>query len=213
MAVTANGVAGLPLGIQTAQLLTGAGNTQQLNVFTTGGDLAIGSLVSTTGGLVKSGVGSLYLTDSANTYTGGTTVNGGNLVVSNLSAIDNVAANTLTLSGGFFKYTGPSASLVSSVVLGGGSGSNPGMTGGVSVASGTTLSLPSGISGPGGILKDGTGVLALTGTNTFNGPVIIQAGAVSIDGAPPSATTGAFSLAQTAAGRPALACSSLARRR
>ena len=57
-ALNAAGNAGVQLGIHTAQLLTGAGNTQQLNVFTTNtagsGDLQIGARISTSGGLVKS---------------------------------------------------------------------------------------------------------------------------------------------------------------
>src|SRR6202011_1478671 len=108
----------------------------------------IGAQITTTGGLVASGNSSLYLSNLGNTYTGGTTVNGGSLVVDGLSAINDGAGNTLTLGGGFFKYRGGNATLAGSVVLGGGSAGSPGMGGGISVASGSTLTLPSaGVSG------------------------------------------------------------------
>src|SRR5207248_631061 len=86
---------GQPLGIQTANLLTGGGNTQQLNVFTVG-DLAIGAKISTSlGGLVKSGPGSLYLTNATNSYSGGTTVNAGSLVIDSLADINDAPGNLL----------------------------------------------------------------------------------------------------------------------
>ena len=176
--VYANGQA---LGIQAGELQTGTANSTQLNVFTVG-DLAIGSKVTTSGGLVKSGLGTLYLSNTGNTYTGGTTVNGGSLTVDGLVAIDDAGGNTLTLGGGYLTYRGGNAALASSVSLAGTGVSGAG-GGGINVASGTTLTTGGGsISGNGGLLKDGTGTLVLQGTNTFKGPVSIQAGTLAIDG-------------------------------
>jgi autotransporter-associated beta strand protein len=169
-------------GIQTASLQTGNGNTQQLNVFTTYGDLAIGSLIASTGGLVKSGFGSLYLTNAANTYTGGTVINGGTLAISSLGSIHDTGSSTLTMGGGFLKWYGGNATLSSFVNLAGGNGSN-GLGGGIYVASGNTFSLTSGnVFGAGGLVKEGSGTLLLQGSNNFGGPVTLNTGQLALDG-------------------------------
>src|SRR5205807_2182470 len=60
-------VSGQQAGIQVAEIQTGAGNTRELVVHNLNADLAIGSRISTTGGLTKSGTATLYLTNPANT--------------------------------------------------------------------------------------------------------------------------------------------------
>ncbi|MEQ1859573.1 MAG: autotransporter-associated beta strand repeat-containing protein [Chthoniobacteraceae bacterium] len=177
---TAGGAVGLPLGIQVAELQTGSANTRELNVFTVSGSLAIGARVTTSGGLTKSGANELFLTNSANSYTGPTTINAGNLVVNNLSALGGSAM--LQLGGGFLKYRGGDATLAQSVVAAGGDAANPnGGSAGFHIVSGTTLTIPGGgVSGFGGILKDGTGVLKLPGSNPHTGATIIAGGALAI---------------------------------
>ncbi|MGB8166328.1 MAG: autotransporter-associated beta strand repeat-containing protein [Chthoniobacteraceae bacterium] len=182
----AAGTAGVALGIQTAELLTGAGNTRELNVFTAGGsgtaDLALGAKVSTTGGLTKSGAAALYLTNPANAYTGQTTINAGSLVIDDKAALG--GSTSLVIGGGFLKYRGGDTTLTGfTVKAAGGAAAGLGASAGFHVVSGTTLTLPaSSVSGNGGILKDGTGVLKLTGTNTNSGATIISGGALAIDG-------------------------------
>ncbi|HEX2749608.1 MAG TPA: autotransporter-associated beta strand repeat-containing protein, partial [Verrucomicrobiales bacterium] len=190
-AVNAAGNAGTLLGIQTAELQTGNGNTRELIVHNLNADLAIGAKITTTGGFTKSGgytaAGStLYLTNAANTYTGGTVVNGGTLAIDTLSAINPVAGNGLTLSGGYLKYRGPSVTFPAGTPLrlGGGSATNAGASGGFNIVSGTTLTIPAGVmTGFGGVSKDGTGVLYAQGVQTFSGPVNLQAGAYAVDNA------------------------------
>jgi autotransporter-associated beta strand protein len=192
----ANGPVGLPQGIQTAEIQTGGGNNNPLYVYATGGDLAIGAKVTTSGGLVVSGSGNVYLTNASNSYTGvnnavgsQTTINGGTLVIDSLGAINDGAGNFLTLAGGFLKYRGPSASMVvgGGINLGGFQVNGTALTGGINVVPGTNLTLPdSSVSGAGGLVKEGTGILTLLGAgagggNTFTGPVIIRAGQVAID--------------------------------
>ena len=183
-AAVGNTTVGIQLGINVAELQTGNSNARELNVFTTGGDLQIGAKITTSGGLTKSGAANLYLTNNANSYTGTTTINAGSLVVDNLSALG--GSTTLQMGGGFLKYRGGDATLTQSVVAAGGeTGVNQnGGSAGFHVVSGTTLTAKtSGISGYGGVLKDGTGVLKLTGTNTYSGATIISGGALAIDGA------------------------------
>ena len=180
-AINSPGTVGLPLGVQTAELRTGAGNTRELNVFVTTEDLAIGAKVTTTGGLTKSGVSQLFLSNGANTYTGATTVNAGNLVIDSLAALG--GSSVLQLGGGFLKYRGGDATLAQGIIAAGGEAANPmGGSAGFHIVSGTTLTASAGgISGYGGLLKDGSGVLKLTGANTYSGATIISGGALAID--------------------------------
>ncbi len=170
----------VPLGIQTAELQTGAGNTRELNVFTTG-DLAIGAKVTTSGGLTKSGGNALYLTNNTNTYTGPTTINAGSLIIDNLAALG--GSTLLQIGGGQLTYRGADATLTQHIIAAGGEASNPnGGSAGFYIVGGTTLTVPSGgVTGYGGVMKNGMGVLRLTGTNTYSGATIINAGALAID--------------------------------
>ncbi len=178
--VNAAGTAGVVLGVQSVELQTGAGNTREL-IVSAAGDLTLGAKVTTMGGLTKSGASQLFLTNTANTYTGATTVNAGSLVVDTLAALG--GSTVLQLGGGFLKYRGGDATLAPSVVATGGDATNPiGGSAGFHVVSGTTLTVPSGrTSGFGGVLKDGTGVLKLQGTNNHAGATILRAGAIAID--------------------------------
>lgn len=196
-----NATTGQFAGIQTSGLQTGAGNTLELIVHNLAADLNIGAAITTTGGLTKSGTGNLYLTNPANTYTGQTTVNGGKLVIDTLGATNNLLGG-LTLGGGYFKYRGPSAMLTGLITLGGGSATNPGMGGGLDVVSGTVLTVPSGISGFGGMMKDGTGRLVLQGANTFSGAVILQSGQLAFDN-PAALGTNPRVVVDSSAGAPA----------
>ncbi|MBS0660945.1 MAG: autotransporter-associated beta strand repeat-containing protein [Verrucomicrobia bacterium] len=180
---TPNTYGGFASGVQVAELRSGAANERELQVFVAGasGALTLGALISTSGGLTKSGDGTLYLTrPGGNTYTGGTVVNGGQLVIDSLAAINDSATQTLTLSGGFLRYRGPDAILAGAVRLGGGSAHNPGSAGGLYVPAGTTLGFSQPLSGYGSLVKDGPGVLALTAANTYSGDTFVQAGTLAL---------------------------------
>lgn len=188
--LNAAGTSAITLGIQVAELQTGAGNTREL-VVTTAGDLAIGAKVSTSGGLTKSGTGALYLTNTANTYTGATTIDAGNLVIDNTAALG--GSNSLIIGGGFLYYRGTDATLTGfTIKAAGGEASNPnGGSAGFNIVGGTTLTLPaSSVTGYGGILKQGTGVLKLQGTNTNSGATIIDGGVLAISSAAALGTNG-----------------------
>jgi autotransporter-associated beta strand protein len=152
----------------------------------------------TAGTLIKEGTGSVTIS-TANTYSGGTTLNGGTLNVNNASAIgtgsltiaagttiDNTSGSAITLSTNNAQFWN------GDFTFGGTNDLNLG-TGAVTLASslhlttnGTAaLTVGGVISGPSGagLFKEGTGTLVLNGVNTFDGGVTIDAGTVRIGNA------------------------------
>lgn len=119
-------------------------------------DLVFGAAISNyndspfSGVLVKSGSGTLALS-GANTYTGGTTVNAGTLQIGNGGTTGSITGNVAVSGGAKLAFKR----------------SNNLSFGGV-------------ISGAGGVAQVGTGVLTLSGTNTYAGGTTIGAGTLSI---------------------------------
>jgi autotransporter-associated beta strand protein len=155
-------------------------------VFNRSGDVVQGTnfssaSISGTGSLVQNGAGTLTL-NAANTYSGGTTLNTGTLVIGNTTA---AGTGTITQSSGSsllkFDTTGTISNNMSiynvasnqTMTL---SGSITAQNTTYDVASGTTLSINGTIIGSGGVTKNGTGTLTLTGNNTFTGNTTINSG-------------------------------------
>ncbi|MBJ2771023.1 autotransporter-associated beta strand repeat-containing protein [Salmonella sp. NW1196] len=162
------------------------------------------NVISGSGQVVKSGDEMLTLS-GANSYTGGTTISGGTLVVSNVEALgsgdvtDN-ATLELNTGGDFDNNIGGTGSVVKSgdktLTL---SGANS-YTGGTTISGGTlvatnvealgsgdvtdnaTLELNTGgtfdnvISGSGQVVKSGDDALTLSGNNSYTGGTLISGG-------------------------------------
>ncbi len=153
-----------------------------------GGRLTLTPTSSVTGvSVVKNGLGTLDLRGSGS-YTGGTTINAGSLQVNKGDALGtgNVAvttAGTLEIAG--VPLTGPGTINLAGTLLG--SGSNAAYdgvvalaaTGKVNVASGGTLKLTSSLTGA-SLVKDGLGVLDLSGSGSFTGGTLLNAGTLSV---------------------------------
>jgi fibronectin-binding autotransporter adhesin len=112
----------------------------------------------------------------SNYYTGGTNINAG---IVNVSADDNLgaAAATLSLSGGTLK-TGATFSTARPMTLSGGGGT-------FDVSGATQFSVSGLIGGSGSLAKNGPGKLVLSGSNSFSGGVVVNAGTLEVgtDGA------------------------------
>ncbi|QGW82579.1 autotransporter-associated beta strand repeat-containing protein [Variovorax paradoxus] len=120
------------------------------------------------GGVQKSDLGTLVL-GGTNSYTGGTSVNGGVLQV---AADDNLgdASGGLTLDGGALRNSAGFAS-ARAVTLG---------TNGGTFDTQANLTLSGTIGGTGSLTKTGADTLTLTGSNTYMGGTSINGGTVAV---------------------------------
>jgi len=128
-----------------------------------------GIINGATGSLATTGGGAVVLT-GANTYAGATSVNGGTLQLGN---------------GG----TSGSISSTSSITVASGAT--------LAVNRSDTLTITQGIQGNGGLRKLGSGVLVLSGANTYSGGTEINEGILRVGAANSLPTTGAIILANT----------------
>ncbi|HEY8949504.1 MAG TPA: autotransporter-associated beta strand repeat-containing protein, partial [Rhizomicrobium sp.] len=134
---------------------------------------SISATVGGTGGLVKSGTGTLTLT-GANTYTGGTTVDGGTLSIADGA----LGGGDVTLAEGTtIQFTGSSFTTTNDFHITG----DPVFD----VATGDTQTVSGVIddatpSNPGIVEKTGNGTLVLSGANTYSGGTMIVAGILQL---------------------------------
>ena len=155
------------------QLLTFTGNSTADNTFgsTLGliADAGIGRTVVT-----KSGTGK-WIFNQANTYTGGTRINGGTLGITNASALGTIGA--ISFGGGTLQYgTGITQDLSHRIQHSSGAiGIN---TNGNNVTFQSRLDETN----VGGLTKSGTGTLTLANSNIYSGVTNVQAGTLLING-------------------------------
>ncbi len=167
---------------QSIGSLSGAGNvTLGTAILTIGNDnlstipggaaLNFGGVISGTGGLTKVGTGTQILS-GVNTYSGPTNINAGILLAGVANTLS--ATTAVTVAGGAtFNLNNFSQSIGSLA----GAGSVTLGTATLAAGSNNTSTTFSGvISGAGGFTKTGTGILTLSGANTYLGPTNINAG-------------------------------------
>ena len=105
--------------------------------------------------LIKSGAGTLVVTNTANSYSGKTTISNGTLAVANA----NVLGTGLLGINGSTLATTADALLANSI----------GLTGSVTISNANSLTLSKPVSGAGSLTKTGAGLLILNATNTYSG--------------------------------------------
>ena len=130
------------------------------------------------GGLIKEGTGTLNLS-GANTYSGATTLNAGTLQIGHANALG--TTGNITFGGGALQYgTGITADLSSRIKNSASAILIDTNTNNVTFASVLDST------NSGGLTKNGTGTLTLSGNNTYTGATTINSGTLQ------AATTGAL---------------------
>ncbi len=157
------------LTVATPITLAAPGGT----IATGGNTLTLAGPISGAGALTKTGGGTLGLTQ-ANTYGGGTALQGGTLV---LGTDTSLGSGTLSMDEGTTLAFSTNALTVANAIVFTGATDPTVDTG----ANTETLSGP--ISGPGALTKLGSGTLDLTGNDTYTGPTTIAQGTLLVDGA------------------------------
>ncbi|MBC8095986.1 MAG: autotransporter-associated beta strand repeat-containing protein, partial [Akkermansiaceae bacterium] len=139
--------------------------------------LTANGLITGPGQLVKTGAGTLVLTNTSNNFSGGTVINGGILSISNPAALGTAVDSLVINPTGVLQATA-SFSSSRAVTLGGTGGS---LSGGTLDVTGSNIETRTGvIGGSGSLTKTGTGTLNLTAANTFTGDFYINGGTVSV---------------------------------
>jgi autotransporter-associated beta strand protein len=161
--------------------LLGASGQDLVVIQNSTGDLTISSALADNGGataLTKSGPGKLIIAGT-DAMTGNNYLNGGAVEVSDLAEL---AAGPLVMNGGTLRYTGTAAVDARTVTVNGAGGT-------FDVNDSVTLTQSGAISGSGaamgdlgGLTKNGNGTMVLTASNSYNGPTIVNAGTLLVDG-------------------------------
>jgi fibronectin-binding autotransporter adhesin len=129
----------------------------------------IDNIVAGSDGLTKADLGTLVLS-GANTYTGGTTINGGTLSISSNANLGDIAGN-ITFQGGTLENTTAFVTNRSMNLAGNGT-----------LQTDADLMVFGTIGGSGALTKSGAGTLTLLDANTYTGSTTISAGTLALLG-------------------------------
>jgi len=154
-------------------LMGGGGSVATMVSVGTGETVTFGGAdaIAGSGGLTKSGDGTLSITGANNNYSGTTSLLAGTLSVS-----DSLALGTggVIMDGGTLLAGAAGLSVANALTLD--------ASGGTVDTDGNNATLAGAISGTGGLTKTGTGSLTLTGTNTYSGNTMVNGGVLSLSG-------------------------------
>ena len=148
----------------------------------------VGAVLAGTAGLIKSGSATAYLT-GANTYSGGTTINGGILSLSSAGELGNAAgAVTVNTGGTLYTHSGLTISRTGDVTVNGGSltTDNANM-GTISVSGGNFIAnnaavLAVKLAGTAGLTVGGAGETYLWTDSSYTGATVISSGQLTLGG-------------------------------
>ena len=160
------------------------GSTGPVSIDTNGVNVTFASNLvgSNIGGLTKVGSGTLTLA-VANAYGGNTWIGGGTLALGSPFALQN---STLDTSGtGTLSFGSLTAATLAGVTGPGTLALSNSASAAVALSVGnnnSSTAYSGTLQGPGSLTKIGSGILAMSGTNTYTGPTTISQGKLTIDG-------------------------------
>src|SRR5581483_7660706 len=183
--------ASLPSGGNINTSASGA----QLDLSSAGGGVSIGDLTGvagnisgTLGSIIKQGSGTAILSGT-NTYSGPTTVSAGILQINSVSSLPSGTSVNTASSGAQLNL----ASAGGAIVIGdlsGAAGSSVSLgTNALTLGTSNSTTFAGDISGSSTLTKQGSGTWTLSGANTFNGIVNVNAGTMNVTGSFPAAST------------------------
>ena len=148
----------------------------------------VGAVLAGTAGLIKSGSATAYLT-GANTYSGGTTINGGILSLSSAGELGNAAgAVTVNTGGTLYTHSGLTISRTGDVTVNGGNLTTDNNNfGTISVSGGNFIAnnaavLAVKLAGTAGLTVGGTGETYLWTDSSYTGATVISSGQLTLGG-------------------------------
>jgi len=149
---------------------TSAAITLGANVLTITGNsnVTLGGAVGGSGGIIKSGSGTLWL-DAANTFTGGISNTLGTIRSTNLTSL---GTGPITMSGGSLQISTANQTFSGSI-------SNL-VTSTITIDNGITFTNSGIIVGSGGITFNGDGTMVFAGANTFTGAITNLTGTIDV---------------------------------
>ncbi len=142
-------------------------------------NVAISNVIRGTGAIIKQDAGTLTLAGGgANTYSGGTTLNGGNIAVAKANAL---GTGPLTINAGSLNIAGFNQTVGTVSLFGGSISGTSGQLSGSSfqVQSGT---ISARLAGTGALIKSSNGTVTLAGgggANTYSGGTILNGGTIN----------------------------------
>jgi autotransporter-associated beta strand protein len=188
------------------------------------GPVTLSAPITGAGSLTKNGAGTLTISNASNTFSGGTTINAGQLTM-NVQANAALGTGPVTLNAPATLFlerinaTNPLTLNGGTIIASNGFGDS--WNGTVALNASTTvnaqynMSFGGAISGAGGFIKTGGNQLTLAGSNSFTGAMAVQAGTLAaaslnrISGG--TATSGLGAPTTAARAPPPAPCSTAAR--